>query len=225
MIIRARQRRDEERELILHMMTVDDMLSEVAKIVDTAPRYGKDAEKAAAPKKKEAVENLIQKVPEKTDKIPAAEKVPAAVMGETGAVNMKVSIGLSLAKEIAYCIEKAAGTIGVNVVTAVADAGGNLILLEAMDDSYIASVNAAREKAYTAVALKMPTHEALKESRGGALDGYTNGGGILMLGGGYPIVYNGMISGGIGVSGGTKEQDMLLARIGTEYFKKRINSL
>ena len=51
MIIRARQRRDEERELILHMMTVDDMLSEVAKIVDTAPRYGKDAEKAAAPNK------------------------------------------------------------------------------------------------------------------------------------------------------------------------------
>lgn len=208
-------------------MTVDDMLSEVAKIVDAAPKYGQDAEKAAAPKKKEAVENLIPKAPEKADKIPAAETVPSAARGETGAVNMnmKTSVGLSLAKEIAYCIEKAAGIIGVNVVVAVADAGGNLILLEAMDDSYIASVNAAREKAYTAVALKMPTHEALKESRGGSLDGYTNGGGILMLGGGYPIVYNGMISGGIGVSGGTKEQDMLLARIGTEYFKKRINSL
>ena len=136
----------------------------------------------------------------------------------------KPAIGLALAKEIAYCIEEAAAAMGVNVVIALADEGGRLILLEAMDSSYIASITAAQEKAYTAVALRMPTHEALKAARGGGLDGFTNGNGILMLGGGYPVVYGGSVIGGIGVSGGTKEQDMALARAGILYFEKRINN-
>ena len=66
----------------------------------------------------------------------------------------------------------------------------------------------------------MPTHVALKESRGGALDGYTNGNGILMLGGGFPLEKDGRIYGGIGISGGTKEQDTLLAQIGAEVFRR-----
>ena len=208
------------------MMTVDEMLSEVAKIVDTAPKNSAEAERTAAPKKQEAVNKktipdaVTTKKP--TDTVPSA----AAATAPSGVpVRLRPALGLGIAKEIAYCVEKAADIIGVKVVTAIADEGGNLILLEAMDDSYIASINAARDKAYTAVALKMPTHKALEESRGGALDGFTNGGGILMLGGGYPIEHGGRVAGGIGVSGGTKEQDMLLARIGTEYFKKRINSL
>ncbi len=202
------------------MMTVDDMLSEVAKIVDAAPKDSQAAEKASAP---ENIKIKYKKpdVPDRSE-AEAENKVTAK---ETGpAVGIKATLNLKIAKEMAYCVEKAAQQLGVNVVTAVTDAGGNLILLEAMDDSFIASINAARDKAYTAVALKMPTHTALKESRGGALDGYANGGGILMLGGGYPVIYNGAVIGGIGVSGGTKEQDMLLAGIGTEYFKKRVNS-
>lgn len=90
-----------------------------------------------------------------------------------------------------------------------------------MDDSYIASVNVAQDKAYTAVALKMPTHKALEESRGGSLDGLANGNGIMLLGGGYPLKANGKIYGGVGVSGGTKEQDTALAMVAERYFKIR----
>lgn len=132
------------------------------------------------------------------------------------------SLTLSFAKEIAYAVETAAKAIGVNVVIALRDAGANLILLHAMDDSYIASVSVAQDKAYTAAALKMPTHEALAASRGGALDGLTNGNGIMLLGGGEPLKANGTIYGAVGVSGGTKEQDILLAELGNKYFQARI---
>ena len=111
--------------------------------------------------------------------------------------------------------------LGVKVVVAIRDEGANLVLLHAMDDSYIASVQASQDKAYTAVALKMPTHIALDESRGGSLDGLTNGNGILLLGGGYPLRTDKKIYGGIGVSGGTKEQDTTLAMVADAYFKAR----
>ena len=94
---------------------------------------------------------------------------------------------IAMAKELAEAVEKAATILGVKVVVAIRDEGANLVLLHAMDDSYIASVQASQDKAYTAVALKMPTHIALDESRGGSLDGLTNGNGILLLGGGYPL--------------------------------------
>ena len=129
-------------------------------------------------------------------------------------------LDLAFAKKLAQGIESAAEAIGVRVVIAIVNEGANLMCLHAMDDSYIASIKASQDKAYTAVALKMPTHVALKESRGGALDGYTNGNGILMLGGGFPLERDGHIYGGIGVSGGTKEQDTLLAQIGAEVFRK-----
>ena len=127
----------------------------------------------------------------------------------------------AMAKELAEAVEKAATILGVKVVVAIRDEGANLVLLHAMDDSYIASVQASQDKAYTAVALKMPTHIALDESRGGSLDGLTNGNGILLLGGGYPLRTDKKIYGGIGVSGGTKEQDTALAMVADAYFKAR----
>lgn len=126
---------------------------------------------------------------------------------------------LDLAKKAARAAEIAAEKLGVKIVVAVCDEGANLVLLHAMDDSYIASIKAAQDKAYTAVALKMPTHTALKESRGGALDGLTNGNGILLLGGGFPLEGDSKIYGGIGVSGGTKEQDTLIAAVAKEVLK------
>ena len=155
----------------------------------------------------------VQSLPEKQVKPEAVtEKVP---------VTVREDMTLGIAKEIAAAVETAAGIMGVQVVVAIRDAGANLVLLHAMDDSFIASVQVAQDKAYTAVALKMPTHKALSESRGGALDGLTNGNGIMLLGGGYPLTAEGKIYGGVGVSGGTKEQDAMLAAVAAEYFKIR----
>lgn len=58
---------------------------------------------------------------------------------------------IAMAKELAEAVEKAATILGVKVVVAIRDEGANLVLLHAMDDSYIASVQASQDKAYTAV--------------------------------------------------------------------------
>ena len=200
------------------MMTIDDMLSQVAKFAEV--------EKPVAAVKNEVRPAVERPTVKKTE--PAPVKAPVieisgSLKKEKVSLTEKVTLNLKIAKEIAYCIEKAAEAMGINVVTAVVDCAGRLICLEAMDDSFIASIKAAQDKAFTAVALKMPTHIALKESRGGSLDGYTNGNGILMLAGGTPVEYGGQIVGAVGVSGGTKDQDMLLSEIGTVYLKKRVN--
>ena len=67
----------------------------------------------------------------------------------------------------------------------------------------------------------MPTAVALKESRGGALDGLVAGEGLCLLGGGEPLISGGKVIGGIGVSGGTSEQDTNLAAFAAEYYKRR----
>lgn len=125
---------------------------------------------------------------------------------------------LATARKTAEAVCTAAERLGIRVVAAVVNEGANLVCLEAMDDSYIASINVAKDKAYTAAALKMPTYKALAESRGGALDGLVSGNGIMLLGGGEPLEYDGLIYGGIGVSGGTKEQDALLAAAAAKIF-------
>ncbi len=130
-------------------------------------------------------------------------------------------LSLALAKELSLAVEQYAKTLGVKPVVAIVDSGANLMLLHATDDSYIASRKIAQDKAYTAVSLKMPTITALRETRGGALDGLTAGDGICLLGGGEPLVACGRIIGGIGVSGGTAEQDTKLAHFAAEYLLKR----
>lgn len=202
------------------MMTIDEMLSKVADAAGVG--QPKSPASAVKPEVRGAEKAPVKKeIKEESEKISKIYKS----FDKASALIKKLSLNLKLAKEIAYCVEKAAESIGVNVVIAVCDCAGHLICLEAMDNSFIASVQAAQDKAFTAVALKMPTHEALKESRGGSLDGYTNGNGILMLAGGTPIEYNGEIIGAVGVSGGTKDQDMLLSEAGAAYFTKRTETL
>lgn len=130
---------------------------------------------------------------------------------------------LSLAKELAYAVEKRAEQLGKKIVVAITDSGANLVLLQSMDDAYIASNRIARDKAYTSVALKMPTHIALAESRGGKLDGLmvTDNNKISLLGGGYPLIMGGKLVGGIGVSGGTAEEDTEFAHFGALYIERR----
>ena len=186
------------------MKTIDEMLDEVAKIV-------------SAPKAPKPVQNTSVKTAQSKPVI-----TKSAAQKKIESMPFYDKLTLSFAKEIAYAVEQAAESMGLNVVIAIDDEGANLTLLHSMDDAYIASLKIAQDKAYTAVALKMTTAQALEMSRGGALDGLTNGNGIMLLGGGEPLKAGGKIFGGIGVSGGTKEQDIMLAHLGATYFEHRI---
>lgn len=132
---------------------------------------------------------------------------------------------LDFALELIEGVEKEAARIGVNAVVAVSNRGANPVAVHCMDNSYIASYDIAFNKAFTVVSLKMSTTK-LKElaQPGHELYGiqFTNGGRIVIFGGGEPLVVNGNVIGGLGVSGGSEEQDTYLAQYGEKLFKEAI---
>ena len=135
------------------------------------------------------------------------------------------NMSLSLARKLVYKVEEKASEMGVNAVVAVSDKSGRPIIVECMDDSYIASYDIAVNKAFTSVSLKMSTKTLSSLSQPGAsLYGiqFTNNGKIVIFGGGETLENNSKIIGGVGVSGGTEEQDTALAAYAKEIFSKLI---
>lgn len=134
------------------------------------------------------------------------------------------SITLDMALALAEAVRKKASEIGVKAVVAIADRGANPVLVQCMDDSYIASYDIALNKAYTSVALKMPTWKLSELAKpGSSLYGiqHTNGGKIVIFGGGEPLCNRkGDIIGALGVSGGSESEDTALAAYGKEIFEK-----
>ena len=140
--------------------------------------------------------------------------------------NLGSSMTLDLALALTEKVKSKAREMGVNAVVAVSNAAGNPLSVQCMDDSYIASYDVAFNKAYTVVALKMPT-TTLKElaQPGGSLYGiqFTNGGKIVIFGGGVPLYdRGGKIIGGLGVSGGSEAEDTALAEYGGQIFSSLI---
>lgn len=190
------------------MITIDEMVSQIAKITGKTPAQIKTDSK-----------------PQPNAEITAEATPKAGACTSIGTIGTKPVMSLALAREILYCVERGAELFGVNAVISVVNDSGRLVTFEAMDGSLPISVRASQDKAYTAAVLKMPTHTALEKSRGGDFDGLTNGDGILLLGGGYPLEYDGYSIGAVGVSGGTKEQDIALAQIGVRYLNERIKTV
>lgn len=133
-------------------------------------------------------------------------------------------ITLEQARSLSLSVRKRAQQLGVKAVVAVSNRSGRPILVECMDDSYIASYDIAVNKAFTVVSLKMSTSDLKPLAQPGAsLYGiqFTNEGRIVIFGGGEPLKdAAGNIIGGIGVSGGTESQDTALAAYGKEIFEK-----
>ena len=127
---------------------------------------------------------------------------------------MEMCLDLELAKKMAEAANEKALEMNVPIVFSVVDKGGSLILLHRMKDSLLASLDISMGKAFTACALKLATHEVKKLSEPGKeLYGIesTNKGKLVLFGGGYPVKIKDKIVGGIGVSGGTVEEDMIIA--------------
>ena len=133
---------------------------------------------------------------------------------------------LSLAKQVAEAVEEEAARIGVNAVVAISDRAARPVLIHVMEDAYIASYDVALQKAYTVVALKMSTMDLKPLAQpGGSLYGiqFTNDGQIVIFGGGEPLKVGDRVIGGLGVSGGTEEQDAALAAYGAKFFAQLVN--
>jgi uncharacterized protein GlcG (DUF336 family) len=129
---------------------------------------------------------------------------------------MKQILRLELeeAKVIIEAARKKSEEINVLETIAVVDEGGHVIALERMNGARITGPEISIAKAFTAAGHKRSTHLFNKEPNGPVLPGNEAFGIQQMLPGkfavfvgGFPIVVDGEVIGGIGVSGGNGEQD------------------
>lgn len=140
---------------------------------------------------------------------PTVENVLKAVLARVGGGSV---LDLERATRLIAAVERKALSEGKQAVIAVANAQGNPVAVHVMDGAFLVSYEVAVRKAYTAVAVKMPTAELARLVQpGGTFYGLQNLDCIVTFGGGVPLYENGVLIGGLGVSGGTGEEDHALA--------------
>jgi uncharacterized protein GlcG (DUF336 family) len=131
-----------------------------------------------------------------------------------------VPISLDQAKKVMAGAEAEAKKNTWNMVIAVLDSGGHLVMLERMDGTQLGSIDAAKDKAYSAVLYRRPT-KVFQDlvGQGGPNLRLLRLAGASPLEGGIPIIVDGKIVGAIGVSGATSEQDAQVAKAGADTLK------
>ena len=129
-------------------------------------------------------------------------------------------ITLEQARKVVAAAEAEARRNGWNVVIAVVDGAGHLVLLQRQDNTQVGSVEVAREKAWTSAAFRRPTKtfEDMLAGGGSGLRVLTLQG-VVAAEGGLPIVVDGKLIGAIGVSGVTSQQDGQIAAAGAAALK------
>lgn len=132
----------------------------------------------------------------------------------------KKTITLEMAQEMINAAVKKGKEIGVNVNIAIVDDGGHLVSFGRMDGAPLLSIEIATNKAYTAIAFGLPTHDwhPLIAEEPALREGIVHTPRLVIFGGGFPIKVGDQIIGGIGVSGGSAEEDMACAQAGLAVF-------
>lgn len=122
---------------------------------------------------------------------------------------------LQTAKKMLEAGVKEAERLDVRMTIAIVDIGGHLLAFNRMDDAPLFSIEIAMNKAYTAVFGKMPTRFWKNEYTSGELVPLFFHSRWITFQGGFPLVKDGKIFGGIGVSGGRIE-DTYVAKAALE---------
>lgn len=127
-------------------------------------------------------------------------------------------ITLDSAKRLIEKIEQEALRRNKPSVIAVCSPDGNTVAVHVMDGSFLVSFDMAVKKAYTSVAVKMSTMELSRLTQPGqtfyGLGKMSDN--IVIFGGGVPLKVGDTIIGGLGISGGTGEEDNSLAEYGLQ---------
>lgn len=106
---------------------------------------------------------------------------------------------------------------GIQVNVAVVDGGGNLAAFLRMPGAFLHSIDIAIDKAYTAAGFGLPTSAwsgALASHSDAVREGLPRRPRMVCFGGGLPLRHDGLLIGGIGVSGGSELEDEACARAG-----------
>ncbi|WP_454953788.1 heme-binding protein [Fusobacterium hwasookii] len=129
------------------------------------------------------------------------------------------NLSLEKARKIIRAGEKKAKEMNLSAVFAVVNSEGNLIIEEKMDNAILVSVEVAYKKAYTAAALKLNTQDLTALVQPGAMFyGLQSDPKYIVFGGGMLLKVDGKIVGAIGVSGGSAQEDIEIAKACVEAF-------
>lgn len=124
---------------------------------------------------------------------------------------LRQEVSQALAEGLIGIAHQHAAEIGVAIAAAVVDRGGQIVAVSRMDGTALCGVPIAIDKAYSAVAGAAPTHQWAASTTPGAPDwGMSTAlnGRMVVYPGGIPIVSEGDIIGGLGVSGAEGHQDL-----------------
>ena len=123
------------------------------------------------------------------------------------------SITQDAARALIAAANAASRDIGIKVTIAVTDAGGHLAALTRDDGAPFLSVDVAIDKAWTATLFGLPTHVWSDVIANPQVAQLAHRPRLVAVGGGVPIVVDGRVVGGIGISGGNAQQDRDAAEI------------
>jgi uncharacterized protein GlcG (DUF336 family) len=132
------------------------------------------------------------------------------------------TVSLDDARRVIAAGEQKAGEIGSPSNVAVVDAGGNLVAHIRMDEAWMGSIDISINKAFTARAFDTSTADLAKSAQPG--DQFygisdSNHGRVMIFAGGVPLHgSDGNVVGGVGVSGGTGEQDQAVVEAAAAAF-------
>ena len=122
-------------------------------------------------------------------------------------VQTKASITRDSALSLALAAREAATEIGLNLAIAITDEGGHLIAFERADATPFLAAEVAVNKAWTAASFGLDTmiwNQVVAQPATAPLANHPR---VMPVGGGVPIVVDGRVVGGIGISGGNAQQD------------------
>ena len=121
------------------------------------------------------------------------------------------------AKAVLRAAEAKAAEIGVPVVVVVVDDGGDLKALLGMDGAPKGAIQWSIDKAVTAASFRTPTHvlaQAVEGAPSSVIASLMGQPHATLAPAGFPLVIDGVVAGAVGASGGTPEQDQVVAQAG-----------
>jgi uncharacterized protein GlcG (DUF336 family) len=125
-------------------------------------------------------------------------------------------MNLDVAKKMIRAAIKRAEEMNTLCSVAIVDDRGFLVALHRMDNAPIPTVDIARDKAWTAAAFRMPTSDIVKfgdaSSPGFGFNTQNWNDRLTTIPGGLPIKDGDNVIGGIGISGGTPEEDVAVCQ-------------
>lgn len=196
MMIRLSREEEVREELIRYMNRLSDTLYAFARLEEH----------------EEKIRQISQKVMEKIQGVTREDRQKDQQSGDLPKLNLQT------AQKLASYAQEKAEDMGISIVVSVVCAGGNLILLHRMDGSLLVSVKVAEAKAYTANSFKMRTKDLSPLMYPNqALHSIENvDPKITSVAGGVPYFCGGRVVGGVGVSGGTAEEDRIIVEYALE---------